>query len=219
MDFLFIAFFCIYLAAVFYWNKKVTWRLRPKTSGILKKVHFAALIICIVIAVLYGVFSLGLRGLWTTRIVIIFTLLTGIFFRFILSEASINKIEKLYFKIFSFLPMIMAGTLLIPFMGVLIVSSLIGRLVRPVDDIHYEDDKLRVQSTFQGMLIEPKIDIYKKQSIFEEHLKIPDYNEWDVDYIKVFYDKDSTRVVVHGKNSYDEDKEREPEVISFAPIK
>src|SRR5690554_6965133 len=46
----------------------------------------------------YTNFDIGLRGLWTTRTIIIFTLLTGIFFIFVADKASIRKIEKWYFR-------------------------------------------------------------------------------------------------------------------------
>ncbi|MFD0750258.1 hypothetical protein ACFQZS_08910 [Mucilaginibacter calamicampi] len=214
-----VLFICIYLVAFFYRNKNVAWKLTPKISGPLKKVHFTALFFCIIVALLYGVFSLGLRGQWTTRIVIILTLLTGIFFRLISNEASKSKIEKWYFKIFSLVPMFMAGTLLIPFLGVVMVLSLIGKLVMPVNNIYYEDEKLRVQSTYQGMLIPAKIDIFAKHFIFEKHLKTSDYNEMDVGHIKVFFDADSTRVVAYGLYRDEEERKDQTETLSFPPIK
>ena len=214
-----ILFIIAYGLVLFYWDKNISWRLNPKISRSIKLLHYAGLLICITISITYINFDIGLRGLWTTRTIIIFTLLTGIFFIFVADKASIRKIEKWYFKIFSFLPILTAGTLFIPFLGVVIVLSLFGQLTDPATEIYYEDDKLRIQSSFVGVLGPPRLDIFEKNLIFEKHLKRADFWANEIDSIRVSYDSDSTRIVAYGLYDYDEERKGETETICLRRLK
>lgn len=208
-----IIFIIVYGFGLFYWNKKINWRLSKKISKPLKLLHYSGFTICLIIAVLYSNYDLTLRGIWTSRIIILFTLFTGIFFIFVANKSSIIEIEKWYFKFFSFLPILTAAILLIPFLGIVIVLSLFGQLTNPVTKIYFEDDNLRVQSTFVGVLGPPKIDIFEKNLIFEKHLKRTDYWANEIDSIKVSYDKDSTRIFIYGLYKYDEERKGDTEII------
>lgn len=208
-----ILFIIAYGLGLFYWNKKVNYRLNPKISRGIKLLHYTGLLICITIAITYINFGIGLRGLWTTRTIIIFTLLTGIFFIFLADKSSIKKVEKRYFKTFSFLPILTAGTLFIPFIGVVIILSLFGLLTYPATEIYYEDDILRVQSSFVGVLGQPKFDI------FEKKLKHAEYWTNEIDSLKVSYDSDSTRIIIYRLYDNDEMRKEETETICLRRLK
>jgi len=182
-------------------------------------IHYSGLFICVIVAILYSKFEIGLRGLWTTRTIIIITLLTGVFFLFIAARSVINTIEKLYFKVFSLLPILTAVITLIPFLGIVIVLSLWGQLTNPADKIFYEDGKLRVQSTFLGILGTPRVDIFEKEMFFEKHIKRADFPAINVDSIKVSYDSDSTRIIAYGLYNYDDKRKGKTEILSFTRIK
>jgi hypothetical protein len=194
-----IAFIVIYVLSLFIWKRSVAWRLNTKISKTIKKVHYVGVVICISVFLLFTNFGIGLRGLWTTRIIIITTLIIGIFFIFVSAKNVMNKIEKWYFNFFSFLPILIAAFVMIPFLGIVATLSLYGQLSSPADKIFYEDNKLRVQSTFIGVLGPPRIDIYEKICFYEKHLKRPDF--WitsdDSINVSVLYDVDSTRVILH----------------------
>lgn len=207
-----------YSFLLFYWSWAVSWRLDAKTTGTIKSIHYAGLTICIAVAVAFTLFDIGLRGLWTTRVIIIMTLLTGVFFQFVANRAALRRIESLYFTLFSFLPIATAGMLLVPFLGVVLIASLWGQLTAPAERIYYEDEQLRVQSTFVGVLGPPRIDIYRKDLMFEKHLSRADYWASEIDSISVSYDQDSTRVIAYGLYDYDTKLADRTETISFELI-
>lgn len=191
-------FLLLYTYGLFRWDKLVAWRLNVKVSKIIKYVHYLTLFIVLTIAFTYFQFGIGLRGLWTTRTFIIIVLLTGVFLNFITDKTVVNKVEKIYFKLLSFLPTISGLILCIPFIGVIIVVSLIGRLVEPANKIYYNDKNLRIQSSFTGVLGPPRVDIYTKNSIFEKHIYRPDFYCNDFDSLVVHHDQDSTRIIIYG---------------------
>ncbi|PVY35627.1 hypothetical protein [Pontibacter virosus] len=209
-----ILFAVAYLAILIFWNKKVKWRLPFKTGLTLKWIHYTCIALILVVAILYSQLDIGLRGIWTTRIFIITALLSGIFFSFLVRREDIHKGEFWYFKIFSYLPVAIAVLLCVPFLGIVIVLSLFGRLVDPATDVYYSDNKIRVQSTFTGVLGPPRVDVFKKGLLFEHHLSRTDFCGYDVDSVKVNYDNDSTRIVM-----YDSHYGEEPCKISIKSLK
>lgn len=214
-----ILFIIAYTLGFFYWDRKISWRLSLQISSLIKILHYLGLFICITIGISYNFHEIGLKGLWTTRIIIIFTLLTGIFFIFSADKTSIRRFEKWYFKLFSFLPILIAGALFVPFLGVVIVLSLFGQLASPAEEIYFEDDKLRIQSSFVGVLGPPRLDIFEKKLLFEIHLKRTDFWANEIDSIKVSYDSDSTRVIAYGLYDYDEERKGETETICLKRLK
>ena len=130
-----IAFIIVYTYGIFRWDKLVAWRLNNKVSKTIKYVHYLTLFIALTIAFTYSQFGVGLRGLWTTRTFVIVALVTGVLFNFVTDKTILNKIEKVYFKLFSFLPTVTGVILCIPFLGVVIVLSLLGRLIEPANNI------------------------------------------------------------------------------------
>lgn len=204
--------------ALFYWSRGEASRFDAKTTVTIKAIHYTGLAICIVVGISFALYDVGLRGLWTTRLVIMITLITGTFFMFIANKSALKKIENLYFRLFSLLPIATAGMLLVPFIGVILVVSVWGRLTGPAETIYYEDERLRIQSTFVGVLGPPRIDIYRKDFIFEKHLLRPDYWASEIDSIRVTYDVDSTRVVAYGLYDHDSRLANKTETISLEMI-
>jgi len=201
-----IAFILLYTYGLFRWHKLVAWRLSSKVSKTIKYVHYLTLFVALTIGFTYSQFGIGLRGQWTTRIFVIITILTGVFFSFVTDKIVINKLEKVYFKAFSLLPTVTGVILCIPFLGVVIVCSLLGRLIEPSYKIYFNDDHLRIQSSFSGVLAPPRVDIYTKDALFEKHIYRPDFYSNDFDSIAVHYDIDSTRIIVYGlpKEEYEQ---------------
>ena len=209
-----VAFAVLYVIVLIYWDKKIKWRLPKKAANALGLVHIASLAITLIVAILYSQFEIGLRGLWTTRVFIIIFLISGIFFRFLVSKEGMKNFAGWYFKAFSFLPIAVAAILCIPFLGIVLVLSLLGRLVDPATDIFYEDSKIRVQLTFIGALGPPTTDIYEKRGIFEKHLKRKEACAIHTDSVKVTYGNEFTKVVL-----YDSEYRSEPCEINFEKIK
>jgi len=121
-------------------------------------------------------------------------LLTGCFFLFVSSASATKRFERIYFKAFAFLPVIAGGIFLIPFFGFVLLLSLAGQLTQPVDQIYYQDDRLRVQSTFVGVLGTSRIDVFENCFLFEKHWYRSDFSGYGYKTVKVNYDADSTRV-------------------------
>lgn len=80
--------------------------------------------------------------------------------------------------------------------GFIIVASLLGQLFNPVDKIYYEDNKLRIQSSFVGVMAPRRIKVYKKFGIFEKEYKDENLNFEDIDSIKVDYKNDTANMYI-----------------------
>ena len=130
------------------------------------------------------------------QIVIIISIITGIFYNLIAQKVILNKFEKYYFTFLSFFPILFFGLVLIPMIGLIVVVSLIGQLFNPVEKIYYEDNKLRIQSSFVGVMAPPRIKVYKKFGIFEKQYKNQDLNFEDIDSIKVDYKNDTANLYI-----------------------
>ena len=107
---------------------------------------------------------------------------------------------------------------MIPFLGPVIFLSLFGRFTDPVHHIYYEDNHLRIQSTFVGVLGPPRIDVYEKHWLYEQHLSRPEYWGMEIDSVKVSYDEDSTRIKIYDPYVYDESTPQKPIVIALAKV-
>jgi hypothetical protein len=89
-------------------------------------------------------------------------------------------------------PILFLMVLLVPFLGVILAISAIGTLTDPFEKIYYEDDKIRIQSTFTSPMVAPTINIYSKKSLYEKHLKEFDFRYYEGDSVEVKYKNDST---------------------------
>jgi hypothetical protein len=155
---------------------------------------------------MYSLFDIGLRGQLATRVIEIFTLLTGCTFILISSKTINNWVEKIYFNIFSFLPTIIGSIMCIPFLGVVIIISIYGHLFTP-NFVYYQDNKIRVESSVNSPLAIPNTDIYRKYFLFEKRIYRGAYLG-HVDTVIVLYDNDSTRLIAKTNTQYDDSIKR-----------
>ena len=202
--FLFLIFAGVYGYALKFW-KKNKFRFSINNSFKVKYFHYSTFLLLIIL----GMFGLTLRGIWTNRIIIILCLISGIFFNLFSQKSVLNKFEKIYFNFLSFFPILFFGLVLIPMIGFIVVISLIGQLFNPVNEIYYEDDKLRIQNSFIGVMAPPKVKIFNKNGIFENEIIDTDFFVEDIDSVKVEYKKDSVKLYIW--NEYN-DTPKEPEV-------
>ena len=63
--------------------------------------------------------------------------------------------------------------------------SLFGQLTEPVKNIYYEDNELRVQSTFVGVLGPPRLDVFQKIGLFEIRVHKLCWSAADIDSVRV----------------------------------
>jgi hypothetical protein len=190
-------------------------RLNLNASKIIKNIHYSTLLISLVIGFIYTQFDTGLRGLWTTRTIVITTLITGLFFILIANKSSTNKIEKFYFKSFSFLPTIAGAILCVPLIGAVTIIPFFIILFSPASKVFYDDSHLRIQSTFTGLFAPSYIEVYSKRSLFEKKIEIEKLHEIDISSVEVNYDIDSTRILFF--ESYGE--RTEPKKIVIKKVK
>lgn len=190
-------FIILYGLGLYLWSKKVSWRLNNDFLKWIKYSHYTLFALTFTAALLIIVGDISFSGQWTTRIVVVGFLLSGIIIYPLSDWTNKSKLEKNYFRGFSFLPLLTAGSSLIPFFGVVFVFSLFGRLTEPVKNIYYEDNKLRVQSTFIGVLGPARLDIIEKKGIFEVRLNKSHRSAADIDSISIGQTADKTLVLLH----------------------
>ena len=191
LGFLFLIIAGSYAYSLKFW-KKNQFRFSAFKSSCLKYLHYFTLILSLSFAFI----NYSLRGIWTTQIVIIVSIFIGVFYNLIAQKSVLNKVEKYYFTFLSFFPILFFGLVLIPMIGFIIVVSLIGQLFNPVHKIYYEDNKLRIQSSFVGVMAPPRIKVYKKFGIFEKEYKDENLNFEDIDSIKVDYKNDTANLYI-----------------------
>ena len=189
LSFFFAAGYGYYM---YYRERKDSNRFSYKASRIIKGVHYTCLIACMVITILYLQYGIVLKGHLTNRIIIWIVLITGIFF-YLYNSVWRNGLEKWYFRIFSFLPIFLSVVLSIPFIGIVILASLFGRLILP-DAAIYNDNNLIVRRSFNGVLAPPNLDVWQKHYMFNE-LKHTLYKvDIDVDSVTVNYTETTARL-------------------------
>ena len=194
---LFIILTIAYAFSLKYW-KNNNFRLQFQPSIYLKYLHYLTISISIILFFI----GLNINGIWTSRIIFFIAILSGIFYNLIAQNISLNKLEKYYFKFLRILPIVFASLTFIPFLGIVIVASIIGQLTNPYEKIYYNDENIRIQTSFAGVLTGPKIKVYKKNMFFEkfseESKKFPE----SIDSLKVEYIKDSINIFIW--NDYNE---------------
>ena len=197
-----ILFIIIYGSGLFFWSKGTTWRLDNKPTYYIKYLHYIFLSLTLVAVVVEFVFGLHFRGLWTTRIIVIGLLITGVFFYPFADKKAENSVEKGYFKLFAVLPIGIAGFLLIPFIGILFTLNLYGKLTNPASEIFFEDDHLRIQKTYAGAIGPSQFDIIEKKGLFEKRRFRTVTHDEHFDTLSVEYNIDSTRIIIISSNEY-----------------
>lgn len=198
-----ILFILIYSVGLYLWIKKSGLHLNKKESSYLKWVHYSFLCLTLFAVVIHYTMDLNLRGVWTGRIILFGLLTTGILFFPLAAKKSLSRPERIYFFLFSCLPIAVASVLLIPFVGSIILLSLWGQLTSPVSKIHYEDQKLRIQSSFSAGLLGPsQLDIIEKKGFFEKSHYQSITHDTHFDSLKVSYENKATWIVFKSTNKF-----------------
>lgn len=197
-----VIFILIYSVGLYLWLKKTDFRLPVKASGYVKRLHYCFLFLTLFLVLLNHYMALDLRGIWTSRLIIFGLITTGILFYPFAPKKNISTPEKIYFIAFTSLPVLIAGVLLIPFIGTIIVLSLWGQLTCPVSKIHYEDQKLRIQSSFAGFLGPAQLDVIEKKGCFEKSHYRSITHDTHFDSLKVSYDADAIRIMFKSTNQF-----------------
>jgi hypothetical protein len=186
----------IYSSGLYLWDKNVTWRPDNRTASRIKYLHYLLAAITIITGLLNIIDDISLRGLWTTRTIIFGLLISGVLIYPLTNWVGKSKLEKYYFRFFSLLPVLTAGLSLIPFWGFVIVASLFGRLIDPVGKVYYDDNNLRVQSTFIGVLGPRRLDVIKNYGLFEKRIN-KTYKGADADSVSISKLADKTLVLLY----------------------
>ncbi|MDF2456400.1 MAG: hypothetical protein K0R51_2393 [Cytophagaceae bacterium] len=197
-----IVFIFIYSAGLYLWLKKADFRLSLKASRYMKGLHYFFLVLTVFSVLIHYSLDLDLRGIWTNRLIVFSLITTGILFYPFAPKKSVSRPEKIYFGLFTGLPIVIAGILLVPFVGTIIVLSIWGQLTCPVSKIHYEDQNLRIQSSFSEFLGPSRLDIIEKKGLFEKSHYQSITHDTHFDSLKVSYDADATRVIFKSTNKF-----------------
>lgn len=99
--FLFLIIAGIYAYSLKFW-KKNQFRFSEFASRCLKYSHYFTL----VLSLSFVLVNYSLRGIRSTQIVIIISIITGVFYNLIAQKVVLNKFEKYYFTFLSFFPIL-----------------------------------------------------------------------------------------------------------------
>jgi len=142
--------------------------------------------------------------MWTFRIIAWLFLLTGVITFIVGHKSQFNLLTKIYFFTFSTLPTLIGLFLLVPFLGVVLIFSLFGQLSGTGDAMLFNNNDIRVQTTFLGVLGPPYLDIYKKEGLFEKRVYRSQTGWFNkVDSVKTFTDKNIMTIAVYHDKSED----------------
>jgi hypothetical protein len=186
----------IYGLGLYFWDKKTVWRLNDKISKRIIQFHYVLTFLVVISIVLTWIGNWSFSGQWTTRVIVMGFLLSGILIHPLTNWAGNRKIEKYYFRLLSFLPTLTALFSLIPFAGMLMISTLFGQLLYPVNKVYFESNKLRVQSSYLGPMWPPGIYVYQKKGLLEKQLVTTPISELFIDSVGVEQQPDSTFVTL-----------------------
>lgn len=175
----------LYLASLLSW--RLNWTFGNRTTRKFRGIHFAFLILLILLAILGGN-NVFLRGYWTTKVIIwIFVITAMTLFAF--GHRPIQRtIERLYCGLFFYIPLILIPISFIPFLGVGVLLTIHGYTIGDRSDIKYSDNKFRLQQTYRGFLAPAgPPDLFVKRGMFEykeKPLAVPYFGEADSIKIK-----------------------------------
>jgi hypothetical protein len=194
----------LYALGLWHWLKRVKKTITIKQTRLLLWTHAILLALTIFSLWLSFQYATSFRGMWTFRFIACLFLLTGIFIYPFGHKSQFNRITKVYFFLFSTLPTLVGVFLLVPFLGVVIVLSLYGRLSGTGDTLLYDDQSIRVQTTFLGVLGPPFLDIYKKDGVLEKRVYRSSSGWWNkVDSVKTTSESNLFTVRIYHDSSED----------------
>ena len=183
------------------WSKKNKNHLSFKQSKKIKALHFITLFVCTVMLFIEIKFNYRLNYIWLKRILITFLFFSGILFNAISYKILFNKFEKKYFKLFSYLPILISIIWLIPFWGIFICYSVFCTLFNPVKMIYYEDSNLKIVSSYFNPMASAKIEMYRKGLFFNKTIKMKEDRIYYIDSIKVQCKNDKTKILFYNNEN------------------
>lgn len=186
----------LYLKLVKKWSKKATPKyLSERHSCVLKYLNYSSLIYCITMCFIYYSFDIGFRGIWTSRIVLFFTILSSFILKFILAPSVLMKFEKKYFTFTSYIPAGLLGLNAIPLLGLFLIWGYSAPLFNPYDKIIFEDKKIRIESKYHGFMGMREHQYWTKYQIFEKRTDLENiFIPFTIDSVAVRYQSDSTKL-------------------------
>lgn len=182
-------------------SKKNKSRLSLSISKIIKNLHYITFLLCLLLMLIDVKYNYIVNLIWIKRFLIIITLLSGILMNSIINKISINKVENRYFVIFSYLPIIISIIWSIPFWGLFTCYSIYSTLFNPIEKIHYEDNNLKIQSSYFNPMAPAKIEMYRKGLFFNKTIKMKEDRIYDIDSIKVQYKNDKTKILFYNNEN------------------
>jgi hypothetical protein len=168
--FLYPFIFLLCYSIAWYFNQKRTWKISLTPSKILKNLHYISLFFILFICILNFKFGYDLRGVWTSRIGISVSALLAFFTYWVIDKAVLGKIENMYFAFLAKTPIIGGIFLLIPMLGYLTLGAVLYQFATPYEQIYYADEQIRVQTSFTTRVNTHKIEVFKKEGMFEKSM-------------------------------------------------
>ena len=153
---------------VFWWlNGIFKVSFNEKTAQVLGASH-GVLAILVLTSIVLASYQVYFRGFYTQEILIWSCLFSAMLMGGFGNHHIKYRLRRMYYRFMFFLPLRSSLLLLIPFLGVILLLNTYGSILVNGDDIYYEDDTIRVEQTFTGVLGAPHPPIVMlKQGIFE----------------------------------------------------
>ncbi len=135
------------------------------------------------------------RGIWTSRIIIMGYIITGLIIYPFANKKILKKLERIYFSILGYSPIGLGLFALIPFIGAFVTLSYGLLLINPVNNVLYNDNNIRIQECSRGVLGPPKLMIVEKRLLIEgvQHNMNGFFTD-SYDSLSIRYNKDSIRI-------------------------
>ena len=166
--FLLIAIVCllIYNFGLYYWNKKVSWKLNTPLSKTLLYSHYISLFLFVSLLIL-NYYNIRPKGLSTTKIIFFITFLTGFFLYFIGSKNTFGKTAFIYIYFLLNIPSLSFISFTITPVR---TSRFVDRIFNPVTYIYFENSKYRVQNTKDGLFERDRIETFEKKLLYDKKI-------------------------------------------------
>lgn len=191
-----------YIPILWTWNHFVEKRLPLGLSKGLKITHYVVLFLTLVHFILVEFTTFSFVKLEIPYYTTVVFFITGIFNYSICDRSTFGKFERIYFLVFTYLPVVLVTLLFFP----ITLFFMLGDMFQGfnLDNIQtiYSDHNIRVEADFSldeswGSFTNINLQVYKKVLLFKKKLVDTDIMALDVSEIKVSYDPDSTRITIY----------------------
>ncbi len=207
MTIIFIAFIALqlyYTRIVFrrVRKKKVLGKISQRTFRLIKLGHYILLAGVLFLIIIQAEYEMSFRQEWIGKAIIICFLLSGALLYPLSERGVLKKGERIYLGSFSIIAAASPFILLIPFLGMAIFFSTLGKMFLS-PKIFYEDSAITIQSQYRGIMAPMALEVLSNRGVFRQSLASEGGLGLDgFDSIGVRHDPDSTRIVLLPKNAY-----------------